>query len=52
MSERFYITHRVPQFENISKAPEKVVAEEREKGEKYRAMLEKVLVSINDIKQL
>ena len=36
----------------ISKAPEKVVAEEREKGEKYRAMLEKVLVSINDIKQL
>ena len=30
----------------IAKAPEKVINEEREKGEKYRAMLEKVINSI------
>ena len=31
----------------VSKAPEKVIAEEREKGEKYRAMLEKVAESLS-----
>ena len=31
----------------VAKAPEKVVNEEKEKGEKYRQMLEKVLESIN-----
>ncbi len=31
----------------VSKAPEKVIAEEREKGEKYRAMLEKVVESLS-----
>ena len=34
----------------VAKAPEKVVAEEREKGEKYKQMLEKVLESIEKMK--
>ncbi len=34
----------------VAKAPEKVVAEEREKGEKYKLMLEKVLESIEKMK--
>ncbi len=34
----------------IAKAPEKVVSEERAKGEKYRRMLEKVVASIESIK--
>ncbi len=32
------------------KAPEKVVEEERQKGEKYKEMLEKVLISIENLK--
>ena len=34
----------------VAKAPEKVVNEEREKGEKYRQMLEKVVESIEKMK--
>ncbi len=34
----------------VAKAPEKVVAEEREKGEKYKQMLQKVLESIEKMK--
>ena len=34
----------------VAKAPEKVVAEEREKGEKYKEMLSKVLESIEKMK--
>jgi valyl-tRNA synthetase len=34
----------------VAKAPEKVVAEERAKGEKYKAMLEKVLESLENLK--
>ncbi len=33
----------------IAKAPEKVIAEEKAKGEKYRQMLEKVIASIENI---
>ena len=33
----------------VNKAPEKVVAEERAKGEKYKEMLEKVLASIESL---
>ena len=36
----------------MAKAPEKLVAEEREKGEKYKAMLDKVLESINAINEM
>ena len=34
----------------VAKAPQKVVDEEREKGEKYKAMLEKVLESLENLK--
>ena len=34
----------------VAKAPQKVVDEERAKGEKYRAMLEKVLESLENLK--
>ena len=36
----------------MAKAPEKLVAEEREKGEKYKAMLDKVLESIKAINEM
>ena len=36
----------------VAKAPEKVIAEEREKGEKYRQMLQMVLKSIEDMQKL
>ena len=36
----------------VAKAPEKVVAEEKEKGEKYRDMLEKVLESIKALENM
>ncbi len=36
----------------MAKAPEKLVAEEREKGEKYKAMLEKVLESLKAINEM
>ena len=36
----------------IAKAPEKLVNEEREKGEKYKVMLEKVLESIKSINEM
>ena len=36
----------------MAKAPEKLVNEEREKGEKYRAMLDKVLESIKSIGEM
>lgn len=36
----------------VEKAPEKVVAEEREKGEKYKAMLDKVIESINAMENM
>ena len=36
----------------MSKAPEKLVNEEREKGEKYRTMLDKVLESIKSISEM
>ena len=36
----------------MAKAPEKLVAEEREKGEKYKEMLDKVMESINAMKNL
>jgi len=34
----------------VEKAPAKIVEEEKAKGEKYKAMLEKVLVSIENLK--
>ena len=36
----------------MAKAPEKLVNEEREKGDKYRAMLDKVLESIKSISEM
>lgn len=36
----------------VAKAPQKVIDEEKEKGVKYRAMLEKVLKSLEDLKSL
>ncbi len=36
----------------MAKAPEKLVAEEREKGEKYKAMLKKVMESIEAINEM
>ena len=36
----------------MAKAPEKLVTEEREKGEKYKAMLDKVLESIKAINEM
>ena len=36
----------------VAKAPEKVINEEREKGEKYRQMLQMVLKSIEDMQKL
>ncbi len=36
----------------MAKAPEKLVAEEREKGEKYKNMLDKVLESIKSINEM
>ena len=36
----------------MAKAPEKLVAEEREKGEKYKAMLDKILESIKAINEM
>ena len=36
----------------VAKAPEKVVAEEKEKGEKYKDMLEKVLESIKALENM
>ena len=36
----------------MAKAPEKLVAEEREKGEKYKNMLDKVLESIKSISEM
>ncbi len=36
----------------MAKAPEKLVAEEREKGEKYKAMLDKVLESLKAINEM
>ena len=36
----------------VAKAPQKVIDEEREKGVKYKEMLEKVLKSIEDMKNL
>ena len=35
----------------MSKAPEKVISEEREKGEKYKAMLDKVLDAIKNLEE-
>ena len=36
----------------VAKAPQKVIDEEREKGIKYKEMLDKVLKSIEDMKNL
>ena len=36
----------------MAKAPEKLVAEEREKGEKYKEMLDKVLLSIDAMSKM
>ncbi len=36
----------------VSKAPQKLIDEEKEKGEKYKEMLEKVLKSIEDMENL
>ncbi len=36
----------------VAKAPQKLIDEEKEKGEKYREMLEKVLKSIEDMENL
>ena len=47
--ENFKQTH---DYKMISKAPQKVVDEEKAKGEKYKEMLEKVLENIKSMENM